>query len=159
MRNLYARLSVNPRATAKEIRSAYLAKARALHPDRGGGADTTALSEATEAYDVLRDEVKRRAYDLEFQRWVLRNALTICNACGAANKIDEVPKSQEAHCGVCHAILIVGPDDVQKRAKLQLALLAEEAAAESFALAQDGLKGAFSWIRKKAGIGDKAVDK
>ena len=57
----YAILGVPYSATASEIRQAYRRRAREHHPDVGGRAeDFRALQEA---YDVLGDTSRRRAYD------------------------------------------------------------------------------------------------
>jgi len=66
----YEVLGVRPDATTREIRRAYVARARRSHPDFHGDADmsTRATSEAqmrelNEAWAVLRDPVRRAAYD------------------------------------------------------------------------------------------------
>lgn len=63
-RDLYQRLGVDPSSDATAIRSAYLLLAHRLHPDRN--AWTTAhrsMAQINEAYAVLRDPVRRAAYD------------------------------------------------------------------------------------------------
>ena len=57
----YGELEVDPRADASAIRRAYHAKARVLHPDRGG--DPTAMARLNVAYEVLRDPIRRRSHD------------------------------------------------------------------------------------------------
>lgn len=66
----YETLGVTPSATAKEIRKAYLRRARALHPDRQldrSEADARRAEEAMQvvnaAWDVLSDAKKKAAYD------------------------------------------------------------------------------------------------
>ena len=59
--NFYERLGVERDATQAEIRHAWMVRATALHPDRGGGAD--ALSAVNEAYNVLKNPEKRASYD------------------------------------------------------------------------------------------------
>lgn len=62
--NYYARLGVPINATMEEIRSAYRAAVRRLHPDVNpdeGAADL--LQEVLEAYEVLSDATKRAEYD------------------------------------------------------------------------------------------------
>eukprot|EP00435_Cladocopium_sp_Y103_P073478 s180_g43.t2 len=61
----YAALKLAPGATAQEIRQAYLERARLLHPDLGGEAQQ--FQRVQEAYDVLGDPVKRKAYDAASQ--------------------------------------------------------------------------------------------
>lgn len=57
----YERLGVEKTASAEEIRKAYKRLAMKHHPDRGGDSET--LSKINEAYTVLKDPEKRRAYD------------------------------------------------------------------------------------------------
>lgn len=60
----YDVLGVAPDADAAEIRRAYRARARALHPDTAAAPDTVmGMSAVNEAWAVLRDPVRRRAYD------------------------------------------------------------------------------------------------
>ncbi len=64
-RDYYEVLDVKKDATVEEIKSAYRGLAKKYHPDRNPG-DKEAeekFKEATEAYDVLSDESKRKAYD------------------------------------------------------------------------------------------------
>jgi len=59
--NLYELLGIGKRATPAEVKRAYRAKARETHPDRGG--DNNAFAEVNHAYQVLRDDRKRKVYD------------------------------------------------------------------------------------------------
>lgn len=66
----YEVLGVRPTATAGELRAAYVAKARALHPDRHAGASETernrvgrAMQDVNHAWTVLNDPRARRDYD------------------------------------------------------------------------------------------------
>jgi curved DNA-binding protein CbpA len=62
----YAILSVGPDATADQIKSAWKAKARELHPDRNKASDASKrFAEAAEAYETLSDDDRRRRYDAE----------------------------------------------------------------------------------------------
>lgn len=62
-RFLYAILGIPTDATEKEIKDGYKARARELHPDRGGDEDS--MVELKLAYEILIDPKKRKAYDLE----------------------------------------------------------------------------------------------
>ncbi|MGZ4693866.1 MAG: J domain-containing protein [Acidimicrobiales bacterium] len=66
----YDALGVDPKATAAEIRKAYLTRARRVHPDFHTGDDAATRAEAeqqmralNEAWAVLGDDDRRRAYD------------------------------------------------------------------------------------------------
>ena len=64
-RDYYEVLGVSRSDSADEIKRAYRAKALADHPDRnlGDAAAEDRFKEASEAYSVLSDAAKRRAYD------------------------------------------------------------------------------------------------
>jgi DnaJ-class molecular chaperone len=60
----YETLGITPSATAAEIRSAYRAWAKVLHPDVNSAPGTAARFRAVqEAYDVLGDRGWRASYD------------------------------------------------------------------------------------------------
>jgi len=59
----YDVLEVSPRARQSVIDKAYRALMREDHPDQGGDARKAQL--LNEAYEVLRDPIKRREYDME----------------------------------------------------------------------------------------------
>ena len=69
--DLYSILGVAPEATPKEIRKAYLQKAKELHPDKQQSPDQDKSKEASlrftgmkDAYDILSDASKKNAYDM-----------------------------------------------------------------------------------------------
>jgi curved DNA-binding protein len=68
-RDYYGVLGVPPEASAEEIRTAFRRLARRHHPDArpGDAAAAERFKEISEAYDVLSDPEKRRAYDAERQ--------------------------------------------------------------------------------------------
>jgi hypothetical protein len=64
MDDLYKRLGVSPKASPKEIRSAYRQRARAYHPDISKSPETAAqFAKVTEAYKILSDPERRAHYD------------------------------------------------------------------------------------------------
>lgn len=66
MKDFYAILGVQPNATAQQIREKYLFLSKSFHPDvNSNPAATKAMQDVTEAYAVLKDASKRRAYDLQ----------------------------------------------------------------------------------------------
>lgn len=60
---LYETLGVTPDASSGEINTAYRLMARRHHPDANGTGDSTQFKQITRAYEVLRDDEKRRRYD------------------------------------------------------------------------------------------------
>jgi curved DNA-binding protein CbpA len=64
--NHYSTLGVTADATADEIRQAYLVLAKKYHPDKNSSpAATEMMAEINLAYETLRDEQRRKQYDLE----------------------------------------------------------------------------------------------
>lgn len=67
-RNYYATLGVPRNASQEEIKKAFRKLARQYHPDvnpNNKGAEET-FKHINEAYDILHDEEKRKAYDAQF---------------------------------------------------------------------------------------------
>ncbi len=64
-RDYYDVLGVSKGATAEELKKAYRSLAMQLHPDKNPGDHTAEVKfkELNEAYDVLKDDQKRAAYD------------------------------------------------------------------------------------------------
>ncbi len=63
-RDFYEILGVSKTSSKEEIKSAYRKKALEFHPDRNKSADAeTKFKEINEAYQVLSDQEKRKAYD------------------------------------------------------------------------------------------------
>jgi DnaJ-class molecular chaperone len=60
----YAALGLKSDATLADIKRAFRQKASQFHPDRNTAEDASArFREVQEAYDVLSDDDKRKAYD------------------------------------------------------------------------------------------------
>jgi len=66
--NHYGTLGVKKNATNEEIRNAYLAKTKQLHPDSNPNDDSLhhKFSEVNVAYSVLSNRTKKREYDLAY---------------------------------------------------------------------------------------------
>jgi DnaJ-class molecular chaperone len=62
-KNYYRVLEISPQADENEIRSAYRSLAKKYHPDAGEGSSADKFRSVQEAYDVLSDAGKRKAYD------------------------------------------------------------------------------------------------
>ena len=64
-KDFYAALGVSKTATAAEIKKAYRKLARDFHPDKNPGNKQAEekFKTASEAYDVLSDDSKRKEYD------------------------------------------------------------------------------------------------
>ena len=74
MKDYYRILGLPPTATLAEVKTAYRKKASALHPDRNPSVKAHAdFQEMQEAYEVLSDTAKRRAYDDNRRRSLIEN--------------------------------------------------------------------------------------
>ncbi|CAO4380674.1 unnamed protein product [Caenorhabditis nigoni] len=80
-KNYYEIIGVPATATKEQIRDAFLAKTKKLHPDQSqksikdsrvgwatGSSDTEQFMLVKEAYDTLRNEEKRKEYDMTYSR-------------------------------------------------------------------------------------------
>jgi len=67
-KDYYEILGVSKSATADEIKRAFRKKAHEFHPDKNGG-NQEKFKEANEAYQVLSDDSKRKAYDTYGFNW------------------------------------------------------------------------------------------
>jgi curved DNA-binding protein CbpA len=64
MPDAYETLQVSRRAEAEVIAAAYRSLARKYHPDGNAGAKgTRRMQEINAAYEILKDPIKRKAYD------------------------------------------------------------------------------------------------
>lgn len=76
MKDYYRILGLPPTATVAEIRKAYRKRASALHPDRNPSEQAHAQFQAMqEAYDVLSDATRRRAYDDNRRRSLIEHPI------------------------------------------------------------------------------------
>ena len=63
LRDPYEVLGVSRVATRPQIRAAYVARARAAHPDLVGGRGLDVMRALNEAWEILKDSRRREAYD------------------------------------------------------------------------------------------------
>jgi curved DNA-binding protein CbpA len=63
MSDHYRTLEVDPQARVEVVHAAYKVLAKLLHPDISGRDTTRDMAALNVAYDVLRDPVRRAAYD------------------------------------------------------------------------------------------------
>jgi curved DNA-binding protein CbpA len=63
VRDPYDVLGVSRAAARHQIRAAYVARARAAHPDLVGGRGLDVMRALNEAWDILKDARRRSAYD------------------------------------------------------------------------------------------------
>lgn len=61
--DLYEILGVSPDATTAQIKTAYRALAKDVHPDKNDGDDGDHFIEINKAYEILSNETKRKIYD------------------------------------------------------------------------------------------------
>lgn len=111
----YKILGVAPDASAKDIKAAYRALAKKLHPDVGGSAEQ--LAAVNEAADVLTDAARREAYDRDRRmdapkasktaspppppRPRQKVSVALCDFCGTMNRVKDDPDYVAANCGKC----------------------------------------------------------
>jgi len=91
---LYEVLKVPPTATLEEIKTAYHEAARSHHPDRKPTTsdDKSDFLQIQTAWETLRDESKRKEYDLQLMKAKQRSIGAI------ALTMDDVEVCNDQHC-------------------------------------------------------------
>ena len=76
MKNHYQTLGVSPSATAEEIKNAYKRLSKRVHPDKNWGDKIfeELFKNVNEAYQVLGNEVERRAYNQKYNHFFFSHA-------------------------------------------------------------------------------------
>ena len=78
MQNHYAILGVSPGATPEVIKTSYRRKANQYHPDKNPSLDAASrFHKIQEAYEVLSDETRRKAYDDNRRRSLIDDPQTV----------------------------------------------------------------------------------
>jgi curved DNA-binding protein CbpA len=78
VQNHYAILGVSPGATPEVIKTSYRRKANQYHPDKNPSLDAASrFREIQEAYEVLSDETRRKAYDDNRRRSLIDDPQTV----------------------------------------------------------------------------------
>src|SRR6185369_11836368 len=70
--NYYVILGVPVDANDEVIRHAFRELARRYHPDAGAGSSVEKFRQVFEAYETLRDPLRRAAYDVSLRRPIVR---------------------------------------------------------------------------------------
>lgn len=69
-KDYYQILEITPNATLAEIKQAYRSHSLKWHPDRNQDVDTTKImQDINEAYSILKDDVRRKRYDREYNHF------------------------------------------------------------------------------------------
>jgi DnaJ-class molecular chaperone len=118
----YAWLSVEPQATAAELRRAWRRLALRWHPDRAGPGAKSTFQMILGAYQVLADPVARAAYDRR------RSATTSGPASMAATRPDAPAVLLRRLSGPLNALLACGVARRAEQGVFELFLTAREAA-------------------------------
>lgn len=70
-KDYYKILGITQQASASEIKSAYRSMSMKWHPDKNPQMDVTSImQDINEAYAILKDELKRRRYDTEYNIFI-----------------------------------------------------------------------------------------
>lgn len=100
-RTHYEVLGVDRGASREEVRAAYQAKARVMHPDRLGGTAeaNSAFADVTRAWAALGDAKQRKAYDASLD--LLTEACGVCKGKGRVGKQKGFGKKEFSTCDAC----------------------------------------------------------
>jgi curved DNA-binding protein CbpA len=80
MQDHYQKLGLSPSATADLIKAAYRKKAAQYHPDKNPDPDAaTRFREVQDAYEVLSDPARRKAFDDYRQRSLIEDPLAVAS--------------------------------------------------------------------------------
>ena len=80
MKDYYAVLGIAANATLAEIKTTYRKMASQFHPDKNAASDAPAkFRKVQEAYEILSDIDKRRAYDENRRRSLLDSPIDTAN--------------------------------------------------------------------------------
>ncbi|MGE5548825.1 MAG: DnaJ domain-containing protein [Solirubrobacterales bacterium] len=91
----YALLGLAPGADVAAVKAAYRARVKSVHPDRAGNAATEEFQRLVEAYNTLRDVVRRAEYDAGRPRGIAEDDLSqpaIPLACSCCGKVTAQPR-------------------------------------------------------------------
>lgn len=78
-KDYYKILGISQEASPSEIKSAYRTMSLKWHPDKNKDTDTDVtgiMQEINEAYAILKDEVKRKRYDEEYNKFIKQHTPT-----------------------------------------------------------------------------------
>jgi DnaJ-class molecular chaperone len=87
--NYYDTLGVSGNASGSAIRTAYRRLARLYHPDIVGTGSAEKFREVQEAYDTLREQSRRQAYDMTLREQPRRVHMTVIRSKTASSRYAE----------------------------------------------------------------------
>ncbi len=103
MVNVYRVLGVVPSASFGQLRVAYKAAVRRVHPDVRTG-DAKQFRVLQGAWELVATRELRAKYDLDRQSWAERVDAVLCPRCGEGNRLARQPTHFESVlCGGCRS--------------------------------------------------------
>jgi len=144
---LYQILGVSRDASSEEIRSAYRRQAKLHHPDVAGSTGSDRFRELQDAYKVLNDPERRRAYDLGMgEGRVHINAATPSSSPSGS-------RARRVHAHRPHVEITLSPEEAARGGELGF-----EVEVETACTFCDGVgDGFFGWCWECRGIGRRVV--